>query len=170
MALAPAHRSVSVAAGLLLVVASVAGCARGEFEDRTAVVTVGGSQQTYAVDACGLQGQTVFVVARADDGAIVQGVMGLENDDKTGIPASTGITIDLDASSDQTRLAAFGAESWERRGSTGRAPGRITSAKLRGSRIQFSGDAVPVDAYDVPVPDGEAQPFSIDARCDEAEE
>ena len=172
MASPAAHRSVAPVLGALLLVVAVGagGCSRSEFEDRTAVVSIGGSQQTYAVDACGLEGQTVFVVARADDGAVVQGVMGLENDDKTGIPASTGITIDLDASSDQTRLAAFGAESWERRGSTGRAPGRITSAKLRGSRIQFSGDAVPVDADDVPVPDGEAQAFSLDARCDEAEE
>lgn len=160
-------------AALLVVAAlasALAGCGRNEFEDRTAVVGVGGSRQTYQVDACGRDGETVFVVARADDGAIVQGVMGLEDDRKTGVPASTGITVDLDASSDQTRVAAFGAEAWERRDKAGKAPGSITSAKLRGSRIQFSGDVVPVDADDVPIPDGETQPFSLDARCDEVEE
>ena len=162
-------RLAAAAAALLLVVAGVAGCSRSEFEDRTAVVSVGGSSQTYEVDSCGLDEQTVFVVARADDGAVVQAVMGLEDDDKTGIPASTGITIDLDPTSEDTRVAAFGAESWERRGSVGAPPGSITSAKLRGSRIQFAGTVVPVDAKDVPVPDGEPQSFSLDARCDEVD-
>jgi len=167
---APAlRRLVAPAVVALVLVAGLGGCAKDEFEDRTAVVGVGGSRQDYQVDSCGLDGQTLFVVARADDGAIVQGVMGLEDDDKTGIPASTGITIDLDPSSEDTRVAAFGAESWERRGSTGKSPGSITSAKLRGSRIQFSGTVVPVDANDVPVPNGEPQSFSLDARCDEAE-
>ena len=129
----------------------------------------GGSSQTYEVESCGLDGQTVFVVARADDGAILQGVMGLEDDDKTGVSASTGVTVDLDPSSPDTRVAAFGAEAWERRGSTGSPPGSIASAKLRGSRIQFSGDVVPVDADDVPIPDGKAERFSVDARCDEVE-
>jgi hypothetical protein len=159
--------SLAVAVGLA---GSLGGCAKSDFEDKTAVVRIGGSSQTYQVDSCGVEDQTVFVVARADDGAIVQGVMGLEDDDKTGIPASTGITIDLDPTSNDTRVAAFGAEAWERRGSTGKAPGTITSAKLRGSRIQFSGDAVPVDAQDVPVPNGKAERFSLDARCDEVED
>jgi len=154
---------------VLAVSAGLAGCAKGEFEDRTAVVAIGGSSQTYQVESCGLDGETVFVVARADDGAVVQGVMGLEDDDKIGVPASTGITVDLDPSSEDTRVAAFGAESWERRGSTGEPPGSVTSARLRGSRIQFSGEVVPVDAEDVPVPNGTPQRFSLDARCDEAE-
>lgn len=147
-----------------------AGCAKNEFEDKTAVITIGGSMQTYEVDSCGLDGHTVFVVAKADDGAIVQGVMGLEDDDKTGVPASTGLTVDQDPSRDDTRVAAFGAEAWERRGSSGSAPGTISSARLRGSRIQFSGDVVPVDAQDVPVPNGKADSFSLDARCDEADQ
>jgi hypothetical protein len=165
---APLRRRLRAAAavGLLLAI-GLGGCARDEFEDRTAVVTVGGSRQTYAVDACGLDDRTLFLVARADDGAIVQGVVGLERDQETGVPASTGVTVDLDPTSEQTRVAAFGAESWERRGSVGPPPGSISSARLRGSRIQFSGDVVPVDAKDVPVPDGEAQRFSVDARCDE---
>lgn len=156
--------------GLSALVVALAGCSKDEFPDRTAVVKVGGSSQTYEVHSCGLDGQTVFVVARAPDGAVLQGVMGLRKDDKTGIRRSTGMTIDLDPASDSTRLAAFGAESWERRGSTGSAPGTITSARLRGSRIQVAGDAVPVDPDDVPVPRAPSQRFSIDARCDEVDD
>jgi hypothetical protein len=97
-------------------------------------------------------------------------VMGLEEDDQTGIPASTGLTVDLDPTSTETRVAGFGAEAWERRGSSGPPPGTISSARLRGSRIQYSGTVVPVDAQDRPVPDGEPVAFSLDARCDEVEE
>lgn len=82
-----------------MLVLAVAGCAKDEFADRSAVVSIGGSRQTYEVESCGLDKQTVFVVARADDGAILQGVMGLEEDDETGIPASTGVTVDLDRKS-----------------------------------------------------------------------
>jgi len=160
--------TAAVVLAMLAVV--LTGCAKDEFADRSAVVAIGGSRQTYDVDSCGLDGQTVFVVARADDGAIVQGVMGLEDDGETGVPDSTGITVDLDGSSEDSRVAAFGPEAWERRGSTGPPPGSITAARLRGSRIQFSGEVVPVDADDVPVPRGEAQRFSLDARCDEAED
>lgn len=150
--------------------AGLAGCAKSEFEDRTANIAVGGSSQTYRIDSCGLDGETVFLVARSDDGAIVQGVMGLEDDDRTGIPESTGLTVDLDADSEDTRVAAFGAEAWERRGSSGPPPGSISSAKLRGSRIQFSGTVVPVDADDAPVADGRSDSFSVDARCDAVDE
>jgi hypothetical protein len=163
------RRALAGTVVVLLAGGALAGCAKDDFEDRTAVVTIGGSRQTYDVDACGLDDETVFVVARADDGAIVQGVMGLEDDGKTGVPESTGLTVDLDPKSDETRVAAFGAESWERRGSAGSPPGSISSAKLRGSRIQFSGEVVPVDAKDVPVPNGEAQRFAVDARCDEVD-
>jgi hypothetical protein len=167
----PDRRRVVGAVALAVVLgAGLVGCSKHEFEDKTAVVKVGGSTQAYDVESCGLDDQTVFVVARADDGAIVQGVMGLEKDDKTGIPASTGITIDQDPTSEDTRVAAFGAEAWERRGSAGTPPGSISSARLRGSRIQFSGTAVPVDANDVAVPSGAPQPFSLDARCDAAED
>jgi hypothetical protein len=165
----PVRRTAVLAGLVVMVIAGASGCAKDDFADRSAVVTIGGSRQTYEVESCGLDKQTVFVVARADDGAILQGVMGLEKDDKTGVPASTGVTVDLDPSSEDTRVAAFGAEAWERRGSAGKAPGSISSAKLRGSRIQFSGDVVPVDANDVPVPDGTPDRFSVDARCDEVE-
>lgn len=169
MATAPPPRLIAGLLAGLALTGGLAGCSRNEFEDKTAVVKVGGSTQTYQVDSCGLDEQNVFVVARADDGAIVQGVVGLEKDDETGVPASTGITIDQDPASEDTRVAAFGAEAWERRGSTGTPPGSIASARLRGSRIQFSGTAVPVDAEDVPIPSGEPQAFSLDARCDEAD-
>lgn len=170
MELLPARRALAIAAAVAMALAvALTGCARDEFEDRTAVVSVGGSRQTYEVDACGLDGQTIFLVARADDGAIVQGVVGLEDDDQTGVPESTGVTVDLDPRSEDTRVAAFGAESWERRGSVGPPPGSISSARLRGSRIQFSGEVVPVDAKDVPLPDGAPQRFTVDARCDEVD-
>jgi hypothetical protein len=143
-----------------------AGCGLGEFEDRTAVVELGGSTTTYEVDACGLDQRTVFVVARAGDGAVLQAVVGLEPESDDGVAASTGLTLDAEPETSDTRLAAFGAEAWERRGSTGPPPGTVGSARLRGSRIQLDGLAVPVDARDRPVPGGEGVPFSVDARCD----
>lgn len=147
---------------------ALAGCARGEeFPDRSAVVELDGDRRTYDVADCGLDGQTIFLVARADDGAVVQAVLGLEDDDETGIPASTGVTVDLDPSRTDTRFAAFGTEAWERRGTGGPVPGEITSARLRGSRIQLSGRAVPVDAQDRPIDRAEPVEVSVDARCDE---
>ncbi|WP_426574832.1 hypothetical protein [Aquihabitans sp. McL0605] len=163
------RRSLAALAVAVAVVGGLAGCSKDEFADRTAVVAIGGTSQTYKVSSCGLDGQTVFVVARAPDGAVLQGVMGLKKDDKTGITESTGATVDLDPASTETRVAAFGTEAWERKGSTGPAPGSITSARLRGSRIQFAGEAVPVDANDEPTPDGKAERFSVDARCDEVD-
>jgi hypothetical protein len=157
----------SVRSVLTVVVATVlVGCGLGEFEDRTAVVELGGSTTTYEVDACGLDGRTVFVVARADDGAVLQAVMGLEPDSNDGIVASTGLTLDADPNANDTRVAAFGPEAWTRRGSTGPPPGSIAAARLRGSRVRFDGTVVPVDSRDRPVPGGDALPFSLDARCD----
>lgn len=147
----------------------LAACGRNEFEDRSAVVVLGGERSAYEVDSCGLDGRTVFLVAHGSDGAVLQGVMGVRKDHKTGIRASTGLTVDLEPTSTETRVAAFGAESWARRRSTGSPPGTITSARLRGSRIQFAGTVVPVDANDVVRPDGTPQRFSVDARCDRAE-
>lgn len=154
--------AVIVGAGLL------AGCGRGgEFEDRTAVVTLGGSSVTYQVDSCGRDGRTVFVVARAPDGAVLQAVLGLRADRATGVRASSGLTVDLDPTTVTSRVAAFGAEAWSRRGQAGAPPGAVSAARLRGSRIQLSGDVVAVDARDRPVPDGATQRFALDARCDE---
>jgi hypothetical protein len=146
---------------------ALAGCGIGEFEDRTAVVEVDRSTRTFEVDSCGLDGRTVFLVARDDDGTILQAVVGLEDDSDDGIVASTGVTIDADPDRLDTRSAAFGPEAWARRGETGAPPGRIDSARLRGSRIQFDGQLVALDAFDDPVPGAELQPFSVDARCDE---
>lgn len=153
--------SVTVTVTVVLV-----GCGLGEFEDRTAVVELGGSTTTYEVDACGLDQRTVFVVARAAEGAVLQAVVGLEPDSDDGVAASTGLTLDADPDSTDTRVAAFGPEAWERRGSTGPPPGTIGAARLRGSRVQLDGLVVPVDERDRPVPGGEGVPFSVDARCD----
>lgn len=150
----------------LLVVGSAAACGRGDFEDRTAVVELGGGRETYEVDACGLDEQTIFLVARSPGGAVVQAVVGLEDDDATGVVESTGLTIDLDPDSADTRVAAFGEEAWARRGRSGTPPGTIASARLRGSRIQLSGEVVDLDALDRPVAGRDPQPFSVDARCD----
>lgn len=158
-----------VALGALLVPGLLVGCGRNEFKDRTAVVVIGGSRETFVVDSCGLDGRTVFLVARSSGGSVLQGVMGVRKDHKTGVRTSTGLTVDLDPASADTRVAAFGAESWSRRGSAGPAPGTITAARLRGSRIQFSGEVVPVDANDLVVPGAVGERFSVDARCDRAQ-
>jgi len=155
---------------IVVLAVALGSCGRGEFEDRTAVVRLGGSTETYTVTSCGLDGQTVYLVAASDSGSLLQAVVGLEEDDRTGIAASTGVSIDPDARRDDLRVAAFGDEAWERRGQTGTPPGRIGSARLRGSRIQFSGDVVAVDANDVAVADGDQTAFSVDARCDERED
>lgn len=159
----------SLRAALVVALATsvLVGCAQEEFVDKTAEVTLGGDQRTYEVESCGLDGQTIFLVARADDGAVLQAVVGLEDDDETGIPASTGVTVDLDPQRTDTRYAAFGPEAWERRGAQGAVPGSVGSARLRGSRIQVSAQAVPVDADDRPVDRAEPTDLTVDARCDE---
>jgi len=139
------------------------GCGREPaFADRSARVTVDGETTTYHVDACGLDGETVFLVARADDGSVVQAVIGVERDGTTGVPDSTGITV---TAADRS-MAAFGPESWTRRGGDGEAPGSITGALVRGARIQARGEAQPVDADDRPIA-GSPVAISFDARCDE---
>jgi hypothetical protein len=165
------RRRIAIVATAVAAAGGLVGCGKDEFADRSAVVKLGGSTVTYDVEACGLDRQTVFVLAEAPDGALLQGVMGLEEDDKTGIPESTGVTVDLDPATEDSRVAAFGPEAWERRGSTGPPPGSIASARLRGSRIQFSGTVVSVDADDQPVgAAGGEQGFSVDARCDQVED
>lgn len=139
-----------------------AGCSRNGFDDRTARVAVHGRTTTYTVDTCGLDGTTVFVVGRAPGGSILQAVVGIVKGKNTGVPASTGITF----SDEGVDLAAFGPESWSRRGEAGRAPGRVTSARLRGSRIQVSGEVEAVDGNDRPSEPRRTDPFSFDARCD----
>lgn len=149
----------------LAVVAPVA-CSRDGFEDRTATVQVDGSSTGYEVDACGLDGSTLFVVARSSGGSVLQAVVGLEDDGETGVPASTGLTV----SDGDVDLAAFGAESWARRGEAGDPPGRITEARLRGSRIQVEGRVAPLDADGGVAVEGAALPFALDARCDERDD
>lgn len=149
----------AVLAGLIL----AAGCGRNEFKDRTAKVTVDGRATSYQVDSCGLDGSTLFVVGRASSGDVLQAVVGLGADAKTGVIASTGLTLTYEGAD----LAAFGAESWARRGQTGEPPGRITRSTLRGSRIQVAGRLAPVDADGSPTAGGTDADFSLDARCDD---
>ncbi len=145
------------------------GCSRQEFEDRTAVVELDGRADHFEVASCGLDDTTAFVVGRADDGTVLQAVVGVEGpEDLDGVPASTAITV---GSADR-ELAASGAEAWERRGGSGRPPGTITSARIRGSRIQVGGEleSVATDGSSAPpATPGETIRFSLDARCDEVD-
>ena len=151
-----------VGATALAVTLSLAGCGRDDFPDRTARVSIGARTTTYDLDSCGLDGATAFAVGQSDGGAVLQAVLGLDAE-KAGVVESSGLTF----SDDGISLAAFGAESWSRRRAPGAAPGSITSARLRGSRIQISGDAVPVDETDLPTGSGGRVAFSFDARCDQ---
>jgi hypothetical protein len=157
-----------VVAGFVVAFAALSGCSGGKgFADRTAVLTRDNTTLDLTVDACGLDGTTIRVLARADDGTVVQAVLGvLAKDHETGVPASTGITL----MKGTTTVGAFGAEAWTRRDKTGAAPGTITAAALRGARIQFSGDLVPLDDQDDPITGGASSPFSFDARCDQHDE
>ncbi|QXC59552.1 hypothetical protein KSP35_14290 [Aquihabitans sp. G128] len=164
------HRTA--AALLVLVVGALAltGCGKDEFADKTARVTVSGKTTTYQVDSCGLDGRTAFVVGRSDSGSILQAVVGVKADKATGVPSSTGLSV-ID---DGLELAGFGSESWQRRGMSGAAPGTVTSARIRGSRIQASGRLVGVDADGKPRAgasgvDDTGFPFTLDARCDTAD-
>ena len=68
------------------------GCSRQEFEDRTAVVELDGRADHFEVASCGLDDTTAFVVGRADDGTVLQAVVGVEGpEDLDGVPASTAI-------------------------------------------------------------------------------
>lgn len=159
----PHLRLVSIGLVLALVVAA-SGCSRGGFEDRTARLTRAGRLTTFVVDACGLDGRTIFVVGRNDHGDVLQAVVGLEADALTGVPASTGLTVDDRAGN---RRGAFGAEAWQRRGSSGRPPGAIRSSGRRGARIALSGDLEGLTREDTAA--GTASglvPFGLEVRCD----
>lgn len=156
----PLLASVAVAALV------AAGCSREPaFEDRTARVTVDGEATTFQVDACLLDGTTAYVVGRTDDGEVLQAVVGVEADGETGVPASTGLTL---TEGDQP-LTAFGDEAWARQGETGDAPGDITSARIKGARLQFAGEGQPV-AVDGSPTSAEPVSLSFDARCDERDD
>jgi hypothetical protein len=147
----------------LLLIGAVAACGREPaFPDRRARVTVGDRTTTYTVDACGLDGQTFRLAARAESGAILQAAVGVEADGETGVPRSTGITVFGDEQGD---LAAFGDEAWARRGQADDAPGEIGTARIRGARIQAAGVAAVVDEDEVPTGDAPV-PIALDARCD----
>lgn len=156
------RRPLPLAVAAAVLVLAGGACSREPaFDDRTAQVTLDGDTTTFTVDSCGLDGATVFVVGRTDDGAVVQAVLGVEADGERGIPGSTGITVVTDDGS----WAAFGAESWERRSGQGDPPGAIDSARVRGARIQAEGRAEPVDDADRPT-GGDPVDLGFDARCD----
>lgn len=151
-----------VVAALLL---GLAGCGREPgFEDRTARVTVDGKTTPYAVDGCGLDGETVFVLGRTEDGRVLQAAVGVEADGETGVTASTGLSV----TEGEAPVSAFGSEAWARRGETGDPPGAIDSARVRGARIQASGRAQPTDVAGDPT-SADPVAFSFDARCDQRE-
>ena len=164
---------------LVMLVGALAGCGGDdEFEDRTAKVTIYKRTNTFEITSCGLDQETVFVVGRAQDGSILQAVVGVTFADETtdgdasdgasspdedGVPASSGLTVGDEGST----FGAFGAESWSRRGEAGAAPGLIGSARVRGARIQMAGQLVPFDDEDQPVEGQAPVDFELDARCDD---
>ena len=156
------RRSTAVGLTALLLAGPAVGCSREPaFEDRTARVTLDGDTTTFTVDSCGKDGETVFVVGRTDDGAVLQAVVGVEDDGETGVPDSTGFTVtEVDRP-----VSAFGEEAWARQGEVGEPPGEVRSARVRGARIQSSGEAQPVDVTGEPTT-GDPVPFAFDARCD----
>lgn len=147
---------------LVLASGVASGCSREPaFEDRTARVTVDGDTTTFEIDSCGKDGETVFVVGRTTDGAVLQAVVGVEDDGETGVPASTGLTVtEVDRP-----VSAFGEEAWARQRETGAPPGEIRTARVRGARIQAAGEAQPVDVAGDPT-SADPVPFTLDARCD----
>ena len=164
---------------LVTLVGALASCGGGdEFEDRTAKVTIYKRTNTFEITSCGLDQETLFVVGRAEDGSILQAVVGVTfaeqttaneatagaDPDEAAVPDSSGLTVGDEGST----FGAFGAESWSRRGGTGAAPGLIGSARVRGSRIQMAGRLVPLDDQDRPVANGSPVDFELDARCDDA--
>lgn len=151
----------------LLLVGALAACGREPaFPDRTARLTVGDRTTTLQVDGCGLDGQTFRLAARAESGEVLQAAVGVESDGETGVPRSTGLTV---FGFDQVDLSAFGDEAWARRGKSGDAPGSIETARIRGARIQVSGEAAVVDADEVPT-GAQLLAVSLDARCDADDE
>ena len=146
-----------VVTGLVL-----AGCGRNEFKDRTAKVAISSRTTAFQLDSCGLDGSTLFVVGRSEGGEVLQAVVGLD-DERTGLTESTGVTV----SDDGADLAAFGAESWERRGKPGDPPGEVRQATLRGSRIQVAGRLATVGDGAAPTATSTDVTFTLDARCDD---
>lgn len=151
----------------LLAALLVGACSReAPFPDREARVDHGGRTTTFTLDSCGLDGSTAFLVGRTESGIVLQAVVGVEDDGETGVPASTGFEVLGDGDVGGGGYGAFGEEAWDRREETGPPPGEITSARIRGARIQVEAEAVTLD------PDGHPQggtltDVSLDARCDE---
>lgn len=173
---AESYREAVIAARRTLPVALVAGlvfgtaaCGGSGFEDRTAEVTLHERTITYEVDSCGLDGDTAFVVGRSSGGSVVQAVIGVADEDGTGVPEATGLTI----YDDNVTSGAFGTEAWNRRGEAGAAPGEITDASVTGSRIRARGTVITltdegtlIDPTAAADDQASATEFTFDARCD----
>ena len=153
----PRGLTAAALAAVVVVSASVAGCGRGDFADRTARVDLDGTTVTVDLETCGLDDDTLFLVGKSRSGHVLQAVVALADDGTTGIPAGTGVSVDVD----DEFYEAFGTDAWRLRGERGEPPGEVAWARLRGSRIQVGGDLEQAD--------GSAIPFTLDARCDEPE-
>lgn len=160
-------RVIAVAVSTVALLSASPGCSRTEFQDRTAEVTLGDTLITFDLEACGLDGTTVFLVGRGAGGSVLQMVMEVEDDGSSGVVDGTGLSVDRGSQFHE----AFGPAAWKARGESGPAPGSIAWARLRGSRIQAGGtleagvsatSSVPADA----LPDDTDVPFTVDARCD----
>ena len=174
------HATRLAAVGAALSLLFGVGCGRDEFEDRTARLTVGDVTSELELDTCGLDGSTVFLVGRGPGAVVLQAVVGVDDDGRTGVTASTALTVEgggwVQKAPNSAVLAdslgASGVESWERRDQTGRPPGAITSAAVRGARIQVEGRLEPLDTSSGrPIArsttDAVVVPFRLDARCDD---
>ena len=93
IAVARRRRGRQLPAMVLLVAGSLvgAGCSRSTFHDRTARLTREGVVTEFSLDSCGRDGVTVFVVGRTEGGRILQAVVGLRKDRRTGITDLTGV-------------------------------------------------------------------------------
>lgn len=127
------------------------------------MVTIDDDTLRFALDSCGLDGSTLFVVGRSDAGEILQAVVGMEDDEATGQPAATGFTFEVDS----LTYGAFGATAWERRNGRGEPPGEISRATMRGARIQLAGSAELVGDGRVTGDPSSSLVVALDARCDE---
>lgn len=163
----PRRSVVATALTALFVTILLTGCGREEFPDRRALVDVDGRRVVYEFDegTCGLDEDTIFLLGRAEDGGVLQAVVGLDESGRAD-PGATGITVS-DGASD---LGAFGPRSWDLRGGPGDPPGEISDASLRGARIRIVGTMQRLDPSGTPMADGEAVPVDLDARCDEADD
>ena len=174
------QRTAVLLGGALAV--ALVGCGSDELADRTGRIELIGRTAELEIDSCGIDTDgpvvaddgvdasqraagTVFAVGRSQSGDVVQVVLELAEDSEEGaVLAATGVSFDFDGSS----FGAFGPAAWRAREGKGVAPGEITSARVRGSRIQVSGEVQRLQGEGDEVSSVVPNPmkFSFDARCD----